>query len=88
MAKAVGVEARTVRQSLRRCNATGLDGLRAAPRSGRPATYTPAEVGEVRAAARTNPRRLGMPVASWTLARLEAHLNEEEGRSQTSTAHL
>src|SRR5918912_42541 len=55
IAKAVGEEARTVRLWLRRFNAAGLDGLQDAPRSGRPATYTPTAVGEVLAAALTNP---------------------------------
>jgi transposase len=79
IAKAVGVEARTVRLWLRRFNGAGLDGLHDAPRAGRPATYTPAEVGEVLAAALTTPQRLGLPFASWTLDRLEAYLNEEKG---------
>ena len=37
-------------------------------------------MGEVQvlAAALTNPRRLGLPFASWTLDRLEAYLNEEK----------
>jgi Homeodomain-like domain len=69
IAKAVGEEARTVRLWLRRFNAAGLDGLQDAPRSGRTATYTPTAVGEVLAAALTNPRRWGLPFASWTLDR-------------------
>jgi transposase len=78
IAKAVGMEARTVRLWLRRFDAAGLDGLHDAPRSGRPATYPSAEVSEVLAAALTTPRRLGLPFASWTLDRLEAYLNEEK----------
>lgn len=79
IAKAVGVEAHPVRLWLRRFNAAGLDGLRDAPRPGPPATYTPEEVGEVLAAALTNPQRLRLPFACWTLDRLEAYLNEEKG---------
>jgi transposase len=62
--KAVPMEARTVRLWLRRFNAAGLDGLQDASRSGRPTTYTPAEVGEVLAAVLTNPRRVGLPFAN------------------------
>ena len=68
-----------VRLWLKRFNATGLKGLEDAPRSGRPATYTPEEVGEVIAASLTNPKSLGLPFASWTLDRLEAYLNEDKG---------
>jgi hypothetical protein len=48
IARAVGVEARTVRLWLHRFNAAGLDGLYDAPRSGRPAKYIPAEVRDER----------------------------------------
>jgi transposase len=64
IATAVGVEARTVRLWRRRSNAAGLDGLQDASRSDRPATYTPAEVGKILAAALTNPRRVGLPFAN------------------------
>jgi transposase len=64
IAQAVGVEARTVRLWLRRVNAAGLDRLQDVSRSGRPATYPPAEVGEVLAAALTNPRSVGLPFAN------------------------
>jgi transposase len=73
------LEAKTVRLWLRRFNAQGLAGLEEAARSGRPATYTPEEVGEVVAVALTNPQNLGLPFASWTLDRLEAYLNETKG---------
>jgi transposase len=69
----------TVRHWLKRFNAHGLEGLHDAARPGRPRRYTVDEVGEVVAAALTNPRQLGLPFASWTLDRLEAYLNEEKG---------
>jgi transposase len=69
----------TVRRWLKRFNATGLDGLRDQPRAGRPSTYTAAEVGAVIAASLTDPQRLGLPFASWTLDRLTAYLNEAKG---------
>lgn len=71
------VSAETVRTWLKRFNAAGVDGLQDAPRSGRPATYTPEQVGEVIATALTTPQDLGLPFGSWTLDRLEAYLNEE-----------
>jgi transposase len=71
--------AETVRAWLKRFNALGLPGLEDAARSGRPTTYTAEEVGEVVAAALTNPQSLGLPYASWTLDRLEAYLNETKG---------
>jgi transposase len=69
----------TVRAWLKRFNAAGLDGLGDAPRPGRPATYTAEQVGAVLAAALTNPQTLGLPFGCWTLDRLEAYLNEDQG---------
>ena len=75
----MGVANGTVRLWIGRFNAEGLDGLRDRRRSGRPATYTPEQVGEVVAASLTDPQDLGLPFASWTLDRLTAYLNEERG---------
>jgi transposase len=69
----------TVRLWLKRFNSHGVDGLRDQPRAGRPPTYTPEEVGEVIALSLTDPRRLDLPFASWTLDRLTAYLNEAKG---------
>ncbi len=66
----------TVRLWLKRFNADGLEGLRDRPRSGRPATYTTEQVGEVVATSLTDPRSLGLPFAGWTLDRLRAYLHE------------
>jgi transposase len=71
--------AQTVRFWVKRFNAAGLDGLADAPRSGRPATYTPEQVGAVIAAALTNPQALGLPFGAWTLDRLAAYLHEHKG---------
>ncbi len=79
LARAVGVSEQTVRRWLKRFNEGGLAGLRDAPRTGRPPTYTPEEVGAVVATSLTRPDDLGLPFASWTLDRLTAHLNEERG---------
>ena len=69
----------TVRLWLKRFNTAGLEGLQDAPRSGRPATYTPEQVGEIIAAALSTPQHLSLPFGCWTLDRLEAYLNEEKG---------
>lgn len=79
IAQAVGMCQPMVRTWIKRFNAKGLAGLADEPRSGRPPTYTAQEVGEVIAAALTNPRQLGLPFASWTLDRLQAYLNEHKG---------
>lgn len=69
----------TVRLWITRFNADGLDGLRDRRRGGRPATYTPEQVGALVAASLTDPQELGLPFASWTLDRLAAYLQEEQG---------
>jgi transposase len=79
IARTLGVCEATVRTWLRRFNAAGVDGLHDAPRSGRPATYPPAAVGELIAASLTPPAELGLPFGSWTLDRLVAYLGEERG---------
>ncbi len=79
IARAVGLSEPAVRLWIGRFNERGIEGLADEPRSGRPPTYTPDEVGEVIAASVTSPRDLGLPFGSWTLDRLEAYLNEEKG---------
>jgi len=79
IAAALGVSESVVRRWVGRFNERGLEGLRDAPRSGRPATYTTEEVGELIAASLTDPQTLGLPFASWTLDRLAAYLGEDKG---------
>ena len=80
IAEALGPSvAETVRRRIRRCNAEGLAAFDDHHRSGRPATYSPDEVAAVIAAALTDPRRLGLPFASWTLDRWAAYLLEHKG---------
>jgi len=76
IAAAVGVSAPVARRWRERFNAQGIGGLADAPRSGRPATYPPAAVGELIAASLTDPQTLGLPFGSWTLDRLAAYLCE------------
>jgi transposase len=68
-----------VRQWLKRFNAEGLVGLRDRPRSGRPTTYSPEQVGVMIATALTDPQQLGQPFGCWTFQRLACYLNEEKG---------
>lgn len=79
VAETLGLSAETVRRRIRRFNAEGLAALEDHPRSGRPATYAADEVAAVITAALTDPRRLGLPFASWTLDRLAAYLLEHKG---------
>jgi transposase len=69
----------TVGRWWKRFNVAGVTGLADEPRSGRPQTYTPEQVSVVIATALTQPERLGLPFASWTLDRLAAYLNEQRG---------
>ena len=75
----VGIGDATVRHWITRFNAHGLAGLADAPRAGRPPIYTPEEIGTVIATSLTSPDDLGLPFGSWTLDRLAAYLNEEQG---------
>jgi transposase len=68
----------TVRTWLKRFHAEGREGLQDQPRSGRPATYQPAQVSAGIAASLTDPQQLGLPFAGWTLDRLEAYLHVEK----------
>ena len=79
IAAELGVAERTVRRWVKRVTAQGVAGLEDAPRSGRPATYSPAAVGALVAASVTDPQELGLPFGSWTLDRLAAYLQEEQG---------
>jgi transposase len=69
----------TVRRWLKRCHRQGLPGLEEQPRSGRPATYSPEQVREVIVTALTDPKTLSLPLACWTLDRLQAYLHEVKG---------
>ncbi len=76
VAQRLGLGADVVRQWVKRFNTHGLAGLHDRPRSGRPETYTPEQVGQVLATALTDPRPLGLPFGAWTLDRLATYLHE------------
>lgn len=69
----------TVRLWLKRFNARGIDGLADESRPGCPPRYSPEQVGDVIAAALTDPQQLGQPFGSWTLDRLAVYLHDEKG---------
>jgi transposase len=79
IARIVRVTPQVVRKWIRRFNAEGLDGLQDQPRSGRPATYTSEQIGEVIAVSLLKPDGLGLPFGCWTLDRLQAYLTEARG---------
>ena len=64
---------------VRRFNAAGLDGLRDAPRAGRPPTHTPEVRSRLVALAVQKPQSLGHPFALWTLERLQRAFEAECG---------
>ena len=77
IARMVRVTPQVVRKWIKRFNAAGLAGLQDQPRSGRPATYTSEQVGEVIAVSLLKPDSLGLPFGCWTLDRLVAYLGEQ-----------
>src|SRR4030095_5597990 len=77
IARELGIGGGTGRLWVERFKWEGVGGLADRPRSGRPATYTPEQVGEVIGASLTKPDALGLPFGSWTLDRLTAYLNEK-----------
>jgi transposase len=50
-----------------------VDGLKDRPRSGRPRSFTPVEVAEVKALACTRPADHGLPLTRWSVSELTAH---------------
>ena len=79
IAETLGLCQDTVRRWLHRFDRAGVAGLADQPRAGRPPTYSAEEVGAVVEASLTKPEELGLPFACWTLDRLAAYLNEEQG---------
>src|SRR3712207_4893189 len=74
-----GRTVRTVRRWLNRFVSAGLDGLRDAPRPGRPAKADAAYRAALEQAVTTVPRELDLPFDVWTSARLSAYLAEQTG---------
>ena len=64
---------------VRRFNDRGLAGLEDEPRSGRPRTYSSADLTAIVTAAATAPQTLGLPFTGWTLDRLATYLSDCQG---------
>ena len=73
------VNDQTVRRTIRRFEAEGIDGLPDKPRKGRPGKKTDRYVALLREAVQRSPRELGYPFSSWTLERLREHLALQTG---------
>jgi len=69
----------TVQRWLKRYLAEGLEGLKDAPRPGRPGQVTETYRIELLAAVRQRPRNLDLPFSLWTLQRLVDYLAEKTG---------
>ena len=80
----------TIYKWLRRFNSAGLPGLDDKPRPGRKLTYSEEQRGQMIAAARTHPQKVGLPFGHWTLDRLVEYLhkNEQIGISRAQLARV
>ena len=85
-AQAAGRAVPTVSQWLTRFEELGLEGLRDAPKAGRPPIYSQEQKGQLIALARTHPEALELAFGHWTLDRLvayaHAHLQIPISRAQ------
>jgi transposase len=79
IARSLGIHEQTVRLWIARFTKDGLAGLEDLQRAGRKPIYTAEQAGAVVTAALTDPQTLGLPFASWTLDRLQAYLNDQQG---------
>lgn len=70
----------TVARWLKRYLAEGLEGLKDAPRPGRPSEITAVYRSQLLAAVRRRPRSLDLPYSLWTLQRLIDYMAEETGQ--------
>lgn len=70
IAAELGMHIDTARKWRRRFHQHGLDGLQDRRRSGRPASFTPVQVAEVKALACSPPSETGVPLARWSAAEL------------------
>jgi transposase len=78
-AERLGTCAHTVRRGITRFTTSGLAGVDAAARRGRPTPSWPEDVAEVIALSLTTPQTLELPFASWTLGRLAADRKDMQG---------
>lgn len=86
IAAEVGVHIDTVRKWRRRFATAGLSGLEDRPRSGRPRTFTPVQVAEVKALACTLPAETGAPLSRWSSAEVATEAISREIADTISAA--
>jgi len=79
IAKIVRESDTTILRWLKRYQAEGAEGLKDAPRSGRPARVSDAFQADLVAAVRRRPRSLDLPYSLWTLQRLADYMAEKTG---------
>jgi transposase len=72
IATALAISVNTVRKWRRRFHEQGMPGLADRPRSGRPRTFTPTQVAQVKALACTPPEQAGLPLSRWSVSELAA----------------
>ena len=72
IATGVGVHVDTVRKWRGRFVMKGIAGLEDLPRTGRPRSFTPVQVAQVKALACTLPAETGLPLSRWSHADLAA----------------
>ncbi len=70
IAAEVAVSVNTVRKWRHRFHEQGVPGLRDRPRSGRPRTFSPTQVAQVKALACTPPDQVGLPLSRWSVTEL------------------
>ena len=80
IAAIVRESADTVARWLKRYLAEGLEGLKDAPRPGRPSEITETYRSQLLAAVRRRPRSLDQPYSLWTLQRLIDYMAEKTGQ--------
>ena len=85
IAKAVGLNEKTVRKWFKRFEQQGLAGLEDAPRPGAPSRYTPENKARVLEAALTRPSELNLGFTCWTFERLAVYVREHLGIQMKKT---
>ena len=74
IAQATGLAPNTLPKIRRRWNERGMAALKDAPRSGRPPKVNPAYRSVLKAALRRGPQAYGYAFTTWSIARLNTHL--------------
>lgn len=79
IAQATGLASDTLARIRRRWNERGMAFLKDAPRPGRPPKVTPGYRRQLKKALRRGPRTYGYVFTTWSIARLNAHLQRVTG---------